>query len=212
MRLMRTPKKMDIAITNRCNLRCRYCYHFESAGDAGEDLSPGGVAPVLRGAQPLRRQELILAGGEPFIREDLKEIIEGIVRNRMRFAILSNGTLITDEMAAYLASTRRCEYVQVSIDGSVPNTHDACGEREVSSRPSRASCTFAQARRLSCGPGDHPPQERPRSGRRGEAAARRIRAFPVFDQFRVAHGSVPEKRRAGPAHAEERIVCHGDPS
>ena len=38
MLLMRTPKKIDIDITNRCNLRCRYCYHFESAGDAGEDF------------------------------------------------------------------------------------------------------------------------------------------------------------------------------
>ena len=69
---------------------------------------------------------LTLAGGEPFIREDLKEFIDGIVKNRMRFSLLSNGTLITDEIAAYLASTKRCEYVQVSIDGSIPITHDAC--------------------------------------------------------------------------------------
>jgi SynChlorMet cassette radical SAM/SPASM protein ScmE len=67
-----------------------------------------------------------VAGGEPFCRKDLPELIEGIVRNRMRFNILSNGTLITDEMAAFLASTGRCDGVQVSIDGSVPMTHDAC--------------------------------------------------------------------------------------
>jgi SynChlorMet cassette radical SAM/SPASM protein ScmE len=44
----------------------------------------------------------------------------------MRFNILSNGTLITDEMADFLASTGRCDGVQISIDGSVPTTHDAC--------------------------------------------------------------------------------------
>ena len=43
----------------------------------------------------------------------------------MRFSILSNGTLIDDEMAAFLASTKRCNYVQVSIDGSMPGSHDA---------------------------------------------------------------------------------------
>jgi len=43
----------------------------------------------------------------------------------MRFSILTNGTLITDEMAAFLASTGRCDGVQVSIDGSIPITHDA---------------------------------------------------------------------------------------
>jgi SynChlorMet cassette radical SAM/SPASM protein ScmE len=66
-----------------------------------------------------------LSGGEPFYREDLKDLIKGIVENRMRFNILSNGILITDEMASFLASTRRCDSVQVSIDGSIPITHDA---------------------------------------------------------------------------------------
>jgi len=65
-----------------------------------------------------------LEGGEPFCREDLRELIQGIVANRMRFSILSNGTLITDEMAAFVSSTGRCDGLQVSIDGSNPMTHD----------------------------------------------------------------------------------------
>ena len=125
MRLMRTPKKIDIDITNRCNLRCRYCYHFESAGDAGGDLPAEEWIRFFEELNRLAVTEVTMAGGEPLIREDLKEIIDGIVRNRMRFAILSNGTLIDDDMAAFLASTGRCNYVQVSIDGSIPMTHDA---------------------------------------------------------------------------------------
>ena len=61
---------------------------------------------------------LSLAGGEPFIREDLTILLEGIVRNRMRFSLLSNGALIDDEMAAFLAGTGRCDHVQISVDGS----------------------------------------------------------------------------------------------
>jgi SynChlorMet cassette radical SAM/SPASM protein ScmE len=64
-------------------------------------------------------------GAEPFFRKDLPELLEGVVRNRMRYTLLSNGTLITDDMAAFLASTRRCDGVQVSIDGSSPATHDS---------------------------------------------------------------------------------------
>jgi len=124
MRLMRTPKKMDIDITNRCNLRCRYCYHYESAGDAGSDLPAGEWVRFFEELNRCAVMDVTLAGGEPFIREDLKEIIDGIVKNRMRFAILSNGTLIDDDMAAFLASTGRCNYVQVSIDGSMPESHD----------------------------------------------------------------------------------------
>jgi len=67
-----------------------------------------------------------LAGGEPFIREDLPELIEGIVRNRMRFSFLSNGALIDDEIAATIARMGRCDYVQVSVDGSRAEVHDSC--------------------------------------------------------------------------------------
>ncbi len=86
-----------------CNLRCKYCSHFSGAGDVGRDLP---AEEWLRFFEELNRCAVLnvtLQGGEPFCREDLEELIEGIVRNRMRFNILSNGTLITDEIAAFLA-------------------------------------------------------------------------------------------------------------
>ena len=67
---------------------------------------------------------VVLGGGEAFYQADLRELIEGIVCNRMRFSVLSNGTLVTDEMGAFLASTGRCDSVQISIDGSTPVAHD----------------------------------------------------------------------------------------
>jgi SynChlorMet cassette radical SAM/SPASM protein ScmE len=125
MRVMSTPRSLDLAITTRCNQRCRYCSHFESDGDVDQDLPRG---EWLRFFDELNRcsvMDVTIEGGEPFCREDLRELIEGIVRNRMRFLILSNGTLISDEMAGFLSSTGRCNGVQVSIDGSGPATHDA---------------------------------------------------------------------------------------
>jgi len=122
---MKTPRSLDLSITNRCNLRCKYCSHFTSPGDVGQDL-PG--EEWLEFFEELNRCAVMrvgLQGGEAFYRRDLKELIEGIVLNRMRFSILSNGTLITDESAELLASTGRCEDVQVSIDGSTPTVHDS---------------------------------------------------------------------------------------
>jgi SynChlorMet cassette radical SAM/SPASM protein ScmE len=68
--------------------------------------------------------DVCLAGGEPFIREDLPDLIEAIVKNRMRFTILSNGTLINDDIAELIAKTKRCDSVQVSIDGSCAEVHE----------------------------------------------------------------------------------------
>jgi len=126
MELMKTPRSMDLSITNRCNLRCTYCSHFTGAGDVGQDLPKEEWLQFFEELNRCAVMNVTIGGGEPFCRKDLPELIEGIVRNRMRFNILSNGTLITDEMAAFLASTGRCDGVQISIDGSVPTTHDAC--------------------------------------------------------------------------------------
>jgi SynChlorMet cassette radical SAM/SPASM protein ScmE len=125
-RVMCTPRTVDIDLTARCNLRCRYCYFFDNPAVPYQDLP---TEEWLRFFDELGRcavMDVCLAGGEPFFREDLPQLLEGIVRNRMRFALLSNGTLIDDDIAAFIAGTRQCNYVQVSIDGSGPETHDVC--------------------------------------------------------------------------------------
>jgi SynChlorMet cassette radical SAM/SPASM protein ScmE len=122
---MRTPRSVDLEITGRCNLRCKYCSHFTSGSDVEEDLPTAEWLKFFEELRDCAVMEVCLLGGEPFIREDFKELIAGIVQNKMRFSILTNGTLITDEMAAFLASTGRCNLIQVSIDGSMPITHDS---------------------------------------------------------------------------------------
>lgn len=124
MKLMKTPRSVDIEITTRCNLRCKYCAHFTSAGDVDNDLPKEEWLKFFEELNRCAVMDVVLSGGEPFHRPDITEIIEGIVKNKMRYSILSNGTLITDEIAKFVAETRRCNYVQVSIDGSKPESHD----------------------------------------------------------------------------------------
>jgi SynChlorMet cassette radical SAM/SPASM protein ScmE len=126
LQVMRTPRSVDIEITSRCNLRCRYCYYFDNPTVEYRDLSTGEWLQFFDELGRCAVMDVTLQGGEPFIRKDLPQLIEGIVRNRMRFNLLSNGTLIDDAIAAFLAETSRCDSVQVSVDGSGPETHDAC--------------------------------------------------------------------------------------
>jgi len=125
MKVMKTPRSVDLALTTQCNLRCTYCSHFTSAADVDQDLPTEAWLTFFEELNRCSVMKVTLGGGEPFFRADLGQLIEGIVRNKMRFNILTNGTLVTDEKAAFLASTRRCDGVQVSIDGSMPMTHDA---------------------------------------------------------------------------------------
>ncbi|MCX5750054.1 MAG: SynChlorMet cassette radical SAM/SPASM protein ScmE [Candidatus Saganbacteria bacterium] len=135
MALMKSPKSVDINITDNCNLRCKYCSHFTSDSNVGRDLPLEEWLKFFEELGRLAVMDICLCGGEPFYRQDIKEIIKGIVKNRMRFSVLSNGTLITDELAEFIASTGRCSSVQVSIDGSEAAVHDA----------SRGQGTFVKA-------------------------------------------------------------------
>jgi SynChlorMet cassette radical SAM/SPASM protein ScmE len=116
---------MTLEITSKCNLRCLYCSHFSSPGETA-DLPKEDWLQFFGELNKCAVMDLTLTGGEVFVRKDIKDIIDGIVRNQMRYSILSNGTLITDELAAYLASTGRCSYVQVSIDSFDAAGHDVC--------------------------------------------------------------------------------------
>jgi SynChlorMet cassette radical SAM/SPASM protein ScmE len=125
MKMLKAPISIDMAITNRCNLRCKYCSHFSSTGDVGEDLPKEIWLNFFEELNHCGVMYVTFQGGEPFFRNSLRELIVGVVHNQMRFSILSNGTLITDEMADFLSSTGRCDNIQISIDGSIPMTHDA---------------------------------------------------------------------------------------
>jgi SynChlorMet cassette radical SAM/SPASM protein ScmE len=124
--VMRMPRSLDIELTALCNLRCTYCYFFGNDAVEYRDLPTEEWLRFFEECGQLGVMNLTLAGGEPFMRRDLTTLLGGIVQNRMRYSLLSNGGLIDDDIAAFIAGTRRCDSVQVSLDGSRPETHDSC--------------------------------------------------------------------------------------
>lgn len=124
MKFMAVPRHLDIEITSRCNLRCAYCSHFSSEGDVGSDLPKETWFQFFEELETLGLMDITLSGGEPLLRHDIREIIAKIVACRMRFSLLSNGTLITEDLAVFLKSTHRLNSIQISIDGISSDTHD----------------------------------------------------------------------------------------
>jgi SynChlorMet cassette radical SAM/SPASM protein ScmE len=123
--VMRTPRSLDLEITARCNLRCRYCFFFHNPAVQYEDLPAAEWLQFLDELGGLGVMDLTLSGGEALLRPDIRRLISAIVKNRMRFQILSNGALIGDALAAFLAQTERCNFIQISIDGASPEVHDS---------------------------------------------------------------------------------------
>lgn len=124
---------MQFHITGRCNLRCKHCYREE--GDV-EPLTTQDVFRVIHQYEELlaafnclnattRRGHINITGGEPFLRSDVKELLRyfGKQRKRFTYGVLSNGSVLTDELISLLKGTGAA-FVQLSIDGR-REVHDA---------------------------------------------------------------------------------------
>jgi len=121
---LKTPESVDIAITGKCNLSCKYCFYADEM-TALNDLPTETWLNFFEELRDAGVMRVCLSGGELFTRNDLWELIDGIIKNKMRFSILTNGTLINDKAASKLKKVRqRLDSIQVSIDGSSSGTHD----------------------------------------------------------------------------------------
>ncbi|MCA1916241.1 radical SAM protein [Methanospirillum hungatei] len=122
----KTPYSVDLEITGRCNLSCAYCFYADSMIQK-KDLPFEKWKIILYELGSLAVQRVILSGGEVFTRKDIFDIIDSVIENRMRYSILSNGTLITEETIQQLLIGKRrirLDYIQISIDGSHAGIHD----------------------------------------------------------------------------------------
>jgi len=109
-------------VTRMCNLRCKHCYALAGQKDPNELNEKEALEAVDRMAEA-GLAYIALSGGEPLIRPDIWKIIDRIRKKDMAFSIATNATLLTPAIAKRLKKLN-CLYVQVSLDGAKPETHN----------------------------------------------------------------------------------------
>ena len=102
----RTSTYLRLAVTDRCNLRCRYCMPA-----AGIDFAPReellSFEEILRLADvlaPLGVTKVRLTGGEPLVRRGLPELVRELGLRFPTLAMTTNGVLlppVLDELIGY---------------------------------------------------------------------------------------------------------------
>jgi radical SAM protein with 4Fe4S-binding SPASM domain len=111
-------------ITNRCNLRCRHCYQNSDAHPPTGELSARQRLAVVDKLGSAYVPMLAVAGGEPTACPDLLEVLRRAANHKMHTSIATNGTTMTERLAADLAAAQ-VRYVEVSLDSVDPARHDA---------------------------------------------------------------------------------------
>src|SRR6266480_4762456 len=107
-----------------CNLRCDYCCVRSSPTAPRRELGLGRVQRIAREAAELGGKEIFITGGEPFLLEDIGEILVACAAAAPT-TVLTNGMLFTGRRAESLRALPRDRIVlQISLDSATPDLHD----------------------------------------------------------------------------------------
>jgi len=107
-----------------CNLRCDYCCVRSSPTAPRRELGLGRVQRIAREAAELGVKEIFVTGGEPFLLEDIGEILVSCAAAAPT-TVLTNGMLFTGRRVVSLRALPRDRIVlQISLDSATPDLHD----------------------------------------------------------------------------------------
>ncbi|KUK74891.1 MULTISPECIES: GTP 3',8-cyclase MoaA [Methanobacterium] len=86
---------LRISITNRCNVNCFYCHH-DGILPQKYEMTPDEIHRIAQVAHSIGVRKIRLSGGEPLIRDDIKEIVSKISSIGFKdVSITTNGTYLT---------------------------------------------------------------------------------------------------------------------
>jgi uncharacterized protein len=121
-------QQLILEVTERCNLRCKYCIYNEgvkdvrnhSNNDMTEEIAFKAVDYLYDNSDEVEEPTISFYGGEPLLEFDLiKQVVEyskdKFKNRKISFAMTTNCTLITEEISEFLAVN--LFYITLSIDG-----------------------------------------------------------------------------------------------
>lgn len=120
------PEKLAawLHITDRCNLRCAYCYLPHNKVDMSKEIGYAAINATYRSAikHNYREVKFKYAGGEPLLRYQFVKTLHNYARNladkqnlMLDGIILSNGTCLTAEIIESML--RNSLRLMISLDG-----------------------------------------------------------------------------------------------
>jgi len=116
MNTFSAPIYMGIDLTEKCNLRCIHC-RVSTSKDKLNEIPLNKVKDLIDELSRMKVIQIILSGGEPFIRNDIFEILEYCVKKGIPdLIVVTNGLLLNKEKIDKLKKSG-LKKITVSLDG-----------------------------------------------------------------------------------------------
>ncbi len=120
------PQHLSIELTDKCNLRCTFCYLGERRKDDSSFvfINTELLLAKLDELSNFGLEAIELTGGEPLLHPDFKEIFIFCAEKFQVVGILTNGYLISEKLVNLFSKYKRKLFFNVSIDSYDEKTHD----------------------------------------------------------------------------------------
>lgn len=115
------PLSVLVELTSRCNLICNHCYIVKD--DGNDELTTSEIYRLLDQLADEGCMFLTLSGGEIFLRKDILDIAAYARSEGFALILFTNGTLITEHIAARLADLY-IEAIEISLYSMDTIIHD----------------------------------------------------------------------------------------
>lgn len=116
---------MRISVTDRCNLRCKYCMPEEGIEDLGHEniLSFESIERIIKASTELGITKFRLTGGEPLVRSGIVDLIEILakIKGVEELTLTTNGIML-DKYAEALKNAG-LDRVNISLDTMDPKKY-----------------------------------------------------------------------------------------
>ena len=112
---------LQFELTNRCNERCRHCYLPGSRNF--RDMDTSLAVSILDQLADMGTLNVTFSGGECLLHTDFIQILKYAREKDFSIAVLSNITLLNDEMI-YSLKAANIKQLQVSVYSMNPEEHD----------------------------------------------------------------------------------------
>ena len=125
LRSTRLPLEGSLEVTPRCNVRCVHCYmgDFRSGDPTLRELSLEEIRGLVDQIAEAGCMDLLLTGGEPFVRPDMLDIYDYTREKGLIVTIFTNGTLLNPRIADHLAELPPFG-MEISLYGASAETYE----------------------------------------------------------------------------------------
>jgi len=119
------PPILILSVTNECNLNCPGCYNKSFHQADGKELSDEKLWQITREAKELGVSFFVIAGGEPFLRPVLMDIMKAYPE--IIFLVFTNGTLIDERLITNFKKHKNV-VPMISLEGNQEETDERRGD------------------------------------------------------------------------------------